>query len=161
MTRVILSCLALLALAACGGSPAASTGPGRTTGPSGQATTPAQQASQPAPVNNPPAAATPAPGGGGGSPEAIVRALIPPNALELNHAQVGNSYTVQLSSQSSLADLQAFWDQKIPTTGVTQSGKFNQADSLVYAFTNPDGGITAGSDGSGGVLITISAGTSS
>ena len=29
--------------------------------------------------------------------------------------QVGNSYTVQLSSQSSLSDLEAFWDQKVPT----------------------------------------------
>jgi len=153
MTRLILSCLAVLALAACGGSPAA-TAPGRTTGPAGQPTSAPPQASQPA------AASTPAPGGGG-SPEAIVRALIPPNALELSHAQVGNQYSVQLSSQSSMSDLEAFWDQKIPTTGVTPGGKFNQGEALVYAFTNPDGGITASSDGSGGVLITISAGISS
>jgi len=161
MTRVILSCLALLALAACGGSPAASTGPGRTTGPGGQATTPAQQASQPAPVGTPPAAVTPAPGGGGSSSEAIVRALVPPGSTEVAHFQVGNQFSMTVSSQMTLAQLEAFFDQKLPSTGVTQTGKFNSTGSLIYAFTNPDGGVTVADDGNGGFQVTIAAGASS
>jgi len=60
-----------------------------------------------------------------------------------------------------MSDLQSFFDQKIPTLGITQTGKTTVGDNTIYAFTNPDGGITISSDGSGGILITISAGASS
>jgi hypothetical protein len=99
-------------------------------------------------------------GGATGSAESIVRALVPPGAAEVTHTSLGNQFSVSVTSQLSLAELEAFWDQKLPTTGVTQTGKLNQAGSLIFAFTNPEGGITAVDDGSGGFQIAISAGIS-
>lgn len=159
MTRALLGCLVALTLVACGGS-SATPAPARTAGPDGGG---GQATSAPAQATPPAGASTPAPGGGGGggSPEAIVKALVPPGSTEVTHMTIGNLYSATVTSQMSLADLEAFFDQKLPTTGVTQSGKLNQAGSLIYAFTNPDGGITAADDGNGSVQITISAGTSS
>ncbi len=152
MRRLLLGGLIAATLAACGGT-AATTAPRTSTAP-GQATAAGAATSAPGPAGT----TAPAPAG---NVENVVRSLIPTGALELSHAQVGGQYSVQLSSQSPLADLQSFWDQKIPSLGLNQTGKIGVADSVTYAFTNPDGGIVVASDGSGGWLITISAGTSS
>jgi hypothetical protein len=141
LTRLVLVGALAVALVACGG---------------GSPPTPAGQASTPAAPG-----ATVAPGGGGGSTESIVQALVPPGATQQNHATVGNLVTVVVSTTSSLNDLQAFFDAKIPSLGLTQTGKFNVQDSVTYAFANPEGGIVIAADGNGGYLVTISAGTSS
>ncbi len=94
----------------------------------------------------------------GGTPEARVRALIPPGATELQAAAVGGSYSVTLSHPGPLDQLEAFWDQAAPAAGVTVTGKVANAGTLTYGFTDPDGGIVAVPNGSGGYVITISVG---
>jgi hypothetical protein len=59
----------------------------------------------------------------------------------------------------TLDQLKAFWTQAIPAAGMSETGRYEAAGSLVIAFTNPDGGITA-SPADNGFLITISVGTS-
>ena len=101
----------------------------------------------------------PAPNSGDNKTKA--RALIPPGATQVNEVVVGNSYTVQVSSNQSLDQLATFWAQAIPAAGLQESGRFTAADTLTIAFTNPDGGIVASADSSSGfVLVTISVGTS-
>lgn len=95
-----------------------------------------------------------------GDNKSLARMLIPAGATQLNEIQVGDSYTVQLSSTQSLEQLGAFWTTAIPAAGLTESGRFTADGSLIIAFTNPDGGITASVTDSG-VLITISVGSSS
>ena len=119
----------------------------------------------PAPTSLPPGAtpgtvATPVPGGAR-DPQTIVLALVPPGSTEVSRSTVGNLFSVILSSQSSLADLESFFDQKLAALGLAGSGKFNVANTLTYAFTNPDGGIVVAPGDNGGQTITISAGTSS
>jgi len=93
--------------------------------------------------------------------ESIARALAPAGALELSHAAVGNSYSLQLSSPMTADQLQAFWDTKIGSLGLSQTGKFVvPGGAITYAFTGPDGGIVASPDGSGNYIIQISVGTS-
>lgn len=94
-----------------------------------------------------------------GDSKSLARMLIPPGATQLNEVQIGNSYTVQLSSTQSLEQLAAFWTGAIPAAGLTETGRFPGDGSLVIAFSNPDGGITA-SPTEGGIFITISVGTS-
>ena len=157
MKRILFVALTVLVVG-CGGT-AATLAPRASTG----------GAQPPAGQSTPAAAATPAaiatagnPGGGPpGDVKSLVTALIPPGSTQVNATEIGGSYSVQLTNQSSLSDLQAFFDQKIPTVGVTQTGKTSGAGTAIYAFTNPDGGITISPMDTGGVLITISAGTSS
>ena len=157
MIRILVIVFTVLVVS-CGGSPAtpaprASAGGAQpSTGPStpGTPATPASVAT----AGNPG-------GGPAGDVKSIVTALIPPGSTQLNATEIGGSYTVQLTSQSSLSDLEAFFDQKIPTVGVTQTGKTTAGGTAIYAFTNPDGGITISPMSEGGILITISAGTSS
>jgi septal ring-binding cell division protein DamX len=107
-------------------------------------------------------AGTPANPGGApaGDVKSLVKSLIPTASTQLSETQIGGNYTVQLSSQSPLSDVESFYDQKLPTVGVTPTGKTSASGTTVYAFTNPDGGITITPDGNGGLLIIISAGAS-
>src|SRR5690242_3347329 len=108
MTRVVLGCLVALVLAACGGTPAATTAPVGTTGPGGPATNPPAQASHSAAQSTPAGpVSTPPPAGGAGNNESIVKALVPPGATEISHVSTGGQYAVVVSSQMSLSDLEA------------------------------------------------------
>jgi hypothetical protein len=157
VNRILFIVLTVLVVA-CGGA-AAPSAPRASTGgaqPStGQSTAGA--------AATPGSAATPAnpAGGAPGDVKSIVTALIPPGSTQINATEIGGSYTVQLMSQSSMSDLQAFFDQKIPTLGITQTGKTSGGGTTIYAFTNPDGGITMSPLDEGGILVTIAAGTSS
>ena len=140
-------------LAACSSGPSGPTSrPQVTTPPAGATSAP----------NQPPAQATPgAPQPNTGDNKSLARALIPQGATQLSEVNVGNSYTVQLSSTQSLEQLGAFWTQAIPAAGLQETGRFTQGETLTIAFTNPDGGIVAFADSSsGGVIMTISVGTS-
>lgn len=94
-----------------------------------------------------------------GDNKSKAQALIPPGASAMNEITIGNSYTVQVTSAMTLEQLDAFWTTAIPAAGLTVSGRYSASGSLIIAFTNPDGGITA-STTDNGVLISISVGTS-
>src|SRR5688572_33311900 len=98
MRRVVLVAIALVVVA-CGG------------GPAGPSPTPGSQVTTPPGATNAPNG-TPQPNTGDN--KSIARSLIPPGATQLNEVQVGNSYTVQLSSTQSLDELGAFWTTAIP-----------------------------------------------
>jgi hypothetical protein len=85
---------------------------------------------------------------------------VPPGASETSAVSIGNAYQLTLSSNQSLEELEAFWDQAIPAAGMQSTGRFTADGSLTIALTNPDGGIVATGDPStGGVTIVISVGT--
>ena len=140
--RVWLLAIAALVVAACGGKTPATPTPGsQVTQPPGATT-----------------GSTPQPNTGDNKAKA--QALVPPgSSAPINEVTVGNSYTVQVTSTQTLEQLGAFWTTAIPAAGLTESGRYSAAGSLIIAFTNPDGGITA-STTEGGVLITISVGSS-
>jgi hypothetical protein len=69
-------------------------------------------------------------------------------------------YQLSLTSTMTVDQLEAFWDERIPSLGMTLTGKFTSGGVLTIAITNPDGGIVAAPDGDGGVGIVISLGTS-
>lgn len=145
MRRFVWLVAIALVAAACGGGGAVPT------------PTPGSQATSPPGATS---ATTPQPNTGDN--KSIARSLIPPGATQLNEVQVGNSYTVQLSSTQTLEQLGAFWTQAIPAAGLQETGRFNQAGTLTIAFSNPEGGIVAFEDSSaGGVIMSISVGTSS
>jgi hypothetical protein len=137
-------------LFACGGSPTATQTPGAgaTENPGGAATdTPA--AGQTTPPN-------------AGDIEAKVRALVPDGSTEVGKVQVGSLIQLTLTNPKSLQELESFWDQKIPSLGMTVAAKSTVQGTLIYSITNPDGGIVAGPDPSGsGTTMTISLGLSS
>jgi hypothetical protein len=96
-----------------------------------------------------------------GDNKSKAQSLIPPgSSAPMNEVTIGNSYTVQVTSTQTLEQLGAFWTTAIPAAGMTETGRFNNAGSLIIAFTNPDGGVTASTTDTG-VLISISVGTSS
>ena len=145
-----------IAIAACSGTP--TTGPGATETPGSVAT------------ETPGAGATETPGetqGGQTNPpagdlEATARALVPPGSTETGKFEAGGFFQLYLTSTTSIQDLEAFWDQKIPSLGMTVAGKFTLEGTISYTSTNPDGVITASPDSaSGGVVIVIALGTSS
>jgi hypothetical protein len=123
--------------------------------------TPGSQVTSPPGATDPPgatAAITAQPNTGDNKSKA--QALIPQGAsAPINEVTVGNSYTVQVTSAMTLEQLGAFWTTAIPAAGLTESGRYSADGSLIIAFTNPDGGITA-SNTDNGVLITISVGSS-
>jgi len=156
MSRQILGlAVAAIVLAACGGTatgtPGGTTPPGETQAP-GETATPAE--TQDGGETTPPNA---------GDIEAKARALVPPGSTELGTGSFGGAFQITVTNPMSVAELEAFWDQKIPSLGMTVSGKFTAAGTLTIAITNPDGGIVAGEDssGSGETTIVISLGTSS
>ncbi len=138
-------------VAACSGSPAATgnnpTGqPGETSAPATQEGTATQD-----PGSNP---------GNAGDFEAVARALMPQGATETTHIATVSSYTLYAESDQSLADLEAFWTQAVPAAGATLTGHFNANETVIVAFTNPNGGITAIPDASTGkTVVVISVGT--
>jgi hypothetical protein len=152
MTRRFAA-LALIAafMTACSGSTS-------TTPPAGAATaTPGAQATPEPGSSGGGGATTPAPNAGDN--EAKARALVPDGSTETAHVASGGIFQVYLTNPKSVKELEAFWDAKIPQTGLTQSGKFEVNGSVTYAFTNPDGGIVAGPDSSGtGSTIVITVG---
>jgi hypothetical protein len=77
----------------------------------------------------------------------------------LSEVTAGNAYTVQVTSTQSLEQLGAFWTTAIPQAGLHETGRYTAGESLIIAFENPDGGITASKDPSMGVLVTISVGS--
>jgi len=159
MRRYLYVVGAAVLLVACGGSPAPTQRPAGTT--PGSVTT-QQPPAQSAAPNPPPGQQTPgAPVPNAGDNKSKARALIPAGATQLSEVNVGNSYTVQLSTTQSLEQLGTFWTQAIPAAGLQETGRFTQAETLTIAFANPEGGIVAFADSSsGGVIITISVGTS-
>ena len=125
--------------------------------------------SQPGPTGTPGAQVTDPPGATAaitaqpntGDNKSKAQALIPQgSSAPINEVTIGNSYTVQVTSTMTLDQLAAFWTTAIPAAGMTVTGSFNNAGSLIIAFTNPEGGVTA-STTDNGVLISISVGTSS
>jgi hypothetical protein len=135
---------------ACGGSPTATQTPGTgaTENPGG------------APTDTPAAGQTTPPNAG--DIEAKVRALVPDGSTEVSKAQVGGLFQLTVTNPKSVQELEAFWDQKIPSLGITVAGKFTSGGVLTYAVTNPDGGIVASPSSSGsGTDIVISLGVSS
>lgn len=144
-----LTVLAVVAFA-CSGSPTTQTpGAGATETPGGAA------------AETPGAAATETPAAGQTNPpnagdiEAKVRALVPDGSTEIGKAQVGGLFQLTVTSPKSIQELEAFWDQKIPSLGITVSGKFTSGGVLTYSLTNPDGGIVAtpGSSGGGSEIV--------
>jgi hypothetical protein len=118
-----------------------------------------------------PAGATPAPGitaapnsgptaAPAGDNQALARALVPAGASNVTEASVGNMRQIYATSSQTIEQLQAFWEQAIPANGMVIGGSFPSAGTLTIAFTNPDGGIVAAPDPSGGISIVISVGTS-
>ena len=145
MNRFVSLTALVLVIVACGGG-----APGNPTA------TPGSQLTQP-PGATPAITAQP----NTGDNRSKAQALIPPGAsAPMNEITVGNSYTVQVSSSMTLDQLAAFWNTAIPAAGLTESGRYTADGSLIIAFTNPEGGITASSTDSG-VLISISVGSSS
>jgi hypothetical protein len=137
-------------LFACGGSPTApqTPGAGATENPGG------------VPTDTPAAGQTTPPNAG--DIEAKVRALVPDGSTEIAKAQIGGLFQLTVTNPKSVAELEAFWDQKIPSLGITVGGKFTTSGVLQYALTNPDGGIVASPSSSGsGTDIVISLGLSS
>ena len=149
--RIAALAVCAIAIAACSGTPTTETpGPGGTETPGAGATeTPgATQGGQ----TNPPA----------GDLEALARALVPPGSTETQKVEIGGFFQLYITSTMSLAELEAFWDSKIPSLGMTLAGKFTGSGSLTISITNPDGGIVATEDTSAGnVGIVIALGTSS
>jgi hypothetical protein len=145
---VVLLSVGVLLLA-CSGGPAGPT-------PGSQTTTP-PAATNPPNVTAEPGTAQP----NAGSNEQRARALIPPGATEVSAGSIGNSYQLTLTSDQTLAELEAFWAQAIPAAGLHSTGQFTADGTLTIAFANPDGGIVAANDLSGeqGVTIVISVGT--
>jgi hypothetical protein len=147
-----IGALAVLAVVvfACSGSPTTQTpGVGATDTP-GAAPTDTPAAGQTTPPN-------------ASDIEAKVRALVPDGSTEVGKTEIGGLFQLTLTSPKSLQELEAFWDQKIPSLGMNLAGKFTAGGVLTIAISNPDGGIVAGEDtsGSGLTSIVISLGTSS
>ena len=138
-----LAAVAGLVVAACGGGG---------TGPTG---TPATQITQPPTATEGQVTSRP----NSGDNKAKAQALIPPgSSAAINELTVGSQYSVQVTSSMTLDQLGAFWTAAIPAAGLTEAGRYTADGSLIIAFTNPDGGITA-SQVDSGVLITISIGS--
>jgi hypothetical protein len=133
---------------ACGGSPTATQTPGATEPPGGTAT------DTPAPGQTTPPNA--------GDIEAKVRALVPDGSTELGKAEVGGLFQLTVTNPKSVQELEAFWDQKIPSLGMSIAGKFTSGGILTISIPDPPGGIVAGPDANTGLTsIVISLGPSS
>lgn len=135
-------------LFACGGSPTATQTPGAgaTEPPGGTATdTPAGQTAPPF----------------AGDLEATARALVPPGSTETQKIEAGGVFQLYVTSTTSIADLESFYDSKLPSVGAKDVAKINSSGSLTYGFTNPDGTVIATTDSaSGGTFIIIGVGSS-
>jgi hypothetical protein len=147
-----IGALAVLAVVvfACGGSPTATQTPGSgaTEPPGGTAT------DTPAPGQTTPPNA--------GDIEAKVRALVPDGSTEVGKVEVGGLFQLSLTNPKSVQELEAFWDQKIPSLGMTVAGKFTSGAILTISIPDPPGGIVAGPDeNTGTTSIVISLGPSS
>jgi hypothetical protein len=150
MHRFVWLVAMALFVMACGGTQA-----GRSATPGSQGTPGSQMTDPPGAT----AAITTQPNIGDNKSKA--QSLIPQgSSAPINEVTIGNSYTVQVTSTMTLDQLAAFWTTAIPAAGMTETGRFNNAGSLIIAFTNPEGGVTA-STTDNGVLISISVGTSS
>ena len=132
-------------IAGCGGAPPATTGPAAPTAPAPGVTQPA---------------VTQAPGGGNlGTNEGIARALVPPGSTQQSTSTFGDSFQIVVFTNMTLDQLKTFYTQQIPTTGATETGRFEISGTLTIAFTNPDGGIVVvPADDAGQFGITISVG---
>jgi hypothetical protein len=150
--RILALAIVALVVAACGGSP--TNEPGSTPTPGAEATpTAGETATDGGQPTTPPNT---------GDLKAKGQALLPPDAQQTTEVTAGGVYQVYATSGTSLADLKAFWEQKIPSLGMTLTGTTSSEGSLIIAFTNPDGGIVAGTDTStGDTTLVISLGTSS
>jgi hypothetical protein len=152
MFRRLVAGGALLLLVSCGGAAATQAPGGPTAAP------PADGGATPAP------AVTPA--GGQGQPNAgdlasIANALVPPGSTEISRADSSGAYVLSVSTTQSLSDLENFFNQAVPAAGATLTGHYVAGDSLIVAFTNPDGGVVATKDSSSGnTIVVISAGIS-
>lgn len=133
---------------ACSGSPTNQTpGAGATDTPGGAATdTPGDQ--------------TPPPFSG--DLAATARALAPPGSTETQKIEAQGVFQLYLMSTMSIADLESFYDAKLPSVGAKDVAKVTSSGSVTYGFTNPDGTVIATTDSAGGgTLIIIGVGTSS
>ena len=148
--RILALAILAVVIAACSGSSSATNTPGS------QATATEQ-----------PGGATQNPGGQTTPPNAAdlkakAQALLPSDATIVSEVTVGGAYQVTATSNKSIAELTTFWEQKIKDLGMNQTGKFEAGGALTIAFTNPNGGIVAGTDSSNNqTTIAISVGTSS
>jgi hypothetical protein len=87
---------------------------------------------------------------------------VPDGSTEVSKVQVGALFQLTVTNPKSIQELESFWDAKIPSLGITVSGKFTSGGTLTYSLTNPDGGIVASPDSSGsGTLIVIGLGVTS
>jgi len=147
--RTLAFAVLAIVIAACG---SAATNPPSDTQPPGATATPAE--TQGGGETTPPNA---------GDLEATARALVPPGSTETGKFEVGGFFQLYLTSTTSMQDLETFWDQKLAALGINVVGKFTAEGTLTYSFTNPDGGIVASPDTSGGsdTVVVIAVGTSS
>ena len=148
MQRVAAGVALAVMLSACSSGAPGATAPGVT-----------QQPGATVAVPTPPPVGTVNPQPNVGDLEAGVRALVPPGSSETQFSQVGGNYSLYLTNSTPIDQLEAFWDQAIVAQGLTLAGKFEQAGTLTYSFSNPVGGIVVTQDGSGGQAIVISLGT--
>ncbi|HEY6058228.1 MAG TPA: hypothetical protein VIV06_09350 [Candidatus Limnocylindrales bacterium] len=152
----------VLVVAACGGSATSAPGATQTAGAEAtQAEATQAEATQAAATETEGSAPTNPPNAS--DLEGKARALVPDGSTEVSKLEIGGAFQLSVTTTKSLEELEAFWDQKIPSLGMTVSGKFTAGDTLTFAVTNPDGGIVAAKDssGSGQTTIVISLGTSS
>jgi hypothetical protein len=149
MKRILTSAALALVVAACSSG----------TVPTAPAGVPTVPGGLPTGVPTLPPVGTPGnPPPNGGNLESQVRSLVPPGSTEVQSASLGGSFSVTVTNPGPLDQLEAFWDQTIPAVGVTQTGKVEAGGTLTYGFTDPDGGIVAAPNGSGGYVITVSLG---
>ncbi|MGH2408074.1 MAG: hypothetical protein ACRDF7_08365 [Candidatus Limnocylindrales bacterium] len=149
----------VLLLAACSsGSPAASTPAGG--GDGSQPTDAGAATTQPTDAGS--ATTEPTSAGQSGAPAGsladLALKLVPDGATLSGNLAGQGVYQQYATSTLSLDQITAFYDQRIPSLGMTVASKAVISGSLYYSTTNPVGAIVVvpATDGSGGFTIAVS-----
>jgi hypothetical protein len=147
--------LALPTLAACGGSPAATTQATATQG--------ASTGGEPTEV----ATATATENGGGGDAEAVADDLVPPNSTEVQRTESSGVFFVIYSSTDSFDSLKSFYEGAIPSAGMKIISTTEQSGTIAWIFAKDEGStfggavsITPDSAGGSGQTVSVTVGES-
>jgi len=93
-----------------------------------------------------------------GSLKDLAHKLAPDGSTQVAEVEVGGAYSLSVTSSLGLDQLTSFWESRIPSLGMTLAASVKTGGGLYLSTTNPNGGIVASPDpsGGGGFSIAIS-----